>query len=224
MVMQNHNLERTLVFMKNSIWKNYIESLYETFPDLVWSETWADWDAKGATLKADIRKSKQFIKAREVLIQDKRSDIYNNILYPKTGANLPCFGMDLMKFSEKKVIIVFDFQHPKENFLYSVEGLPKDDGKYRFFEMGNHFSKNIYVRYCKAEEVDDYLPMFKTYLLWYKHIIDEAQPKGLDATETYTDFDTYMKRLDPVGGYLKGKFGAERAEGLVNSFLFCYNK
>ena len=154
MVMQNHNLEHTLVFMKNSIWKNYIESLYETFPDLVWSETWADWDAKGATLKADIRKSKQFIKAREVLIQDKRSDIYNNILYPKTGANLPCFGMDLMKFSEKKVIIVFDFQHPKENFLYSVEGLPKDDGKYRFFEMGNHFSENIFVRYCKPDEVD----------------------------------------------------------------------
>jgi len=66
--------------------------------------------------------------------------------------------------------------------------------------------------------------MFKTYLLWYKHIIEEAQPKGLDATETYTDFDTYMKRLDPVGGYLSGKFGKERAEGLVNSFLFCYNQ
>ena len=132
--------------------------------------------------------------------------------------------MDLMGFSENKVIIVFDFQHPVENYLYEVESLPKAEKEYRFFEMGNHFSKNIYVRYCKASEVDDYLPMFKTYLLWYKHIIDEAQPKGLDATETYADFDTYMKRLDPVGGYLKGKFGAERAEGLVNSFLFCYNK
>ena len=221
MVMQNHNLEHTLVFMKNSIWKNYIESLYETFPDLVWSETWADWDAKGATLKADIRKSKQFIKAREVLIQDKRSDIYNNILYPKTGANLPCFGMDLMKFSEKKVIIVFDFQHPKENFLYSVEGLPKDDGKYRFFEMGNHFSENIFVRYCKPEEVNDYLSMFKTYLIWYKHIIDENKPVGEDTT-FYSDFDTYMTKLDPVRGYLKTKFGADKSESFVNDFLFSY--
>ena len=90
--------------------------------------------------------------------------------------------------------------------------------------MGNHFSKNIYVRYCKASEVDDYLPMFKTYLLWYKHIIEEAQPSGLDAQETYRDFDAYMTRLDPVGGYLSGKFGIEQAEGLVNGFLFCYNK
>ncbi len=223
MVVKNHILEDTLVFMKNlnTIWKNYIEVLYETFPDLVWSETWADWDSKGATLKADIRKSKQFIKAREVLIQDKRSDIYNNILYPKTGANLPCFGMDLMKFSEKKVIIVFDFQHPVENFLYSVEGLPKDDGKYRFFEMGNHFSENIFVRYCKPDEVNDYLPMFKTYLLWYKHIIDEANPTGLDTT-VYKDFDTYMTKLDPVRGYLTAKFGKDKSESFVDNFLFSY--
>ena len=132
--------------------------------------------------------------------------------------------MDLMGFSENKVIIVFDFQHPVENYVYEVESLPYAQKEYRFFEMGNHFSKNIYVRYCKAEEVDDYLPMFKTYLLWYKHIIEEAQPTGMDATDTYTDFDKYMTRLDPVGGYLSGKFGKEQAEGLVNGFLFCYNK
>ena len=224
MVVKNHILEHTLVFMKNlnSIWKNYIEILYETFPDLVWSETWADWDSKGATLKADIRKSEQFIKAREVLIQDKRSDIYNNILYPKTGANLPCFGMDLMKFSEKKVIIVFDFQHPKENFLYSVEGLPKDDGKYRFFEMGNHFSENIFVRYCKPEEVDNYLSFFKLYLRNYKEMLDFWKPEGEDTTE-YKDFDTYMTKLDPVRGYLKAKFGEEKSDSFVKHFLFSYS-
>ena len=132
--------------------------------------------------------------------------------------------MDLMGFNENRVIIVFDFQHPVENYLYEVESLPKAEKEYRFFEMGNHFSKNIYVRYCKASEVDDYLPMFKTYLLWYKHIIEEAQPSGFDAHETYRDFDAYMTRLDPVGGYLSGKFGKEQAEGLVNGFLFCYNK
>ena len=132
--------------------------------------------------------------------------------------------MDLMGFNKNRVIIVFDFQHPVENYVYEVESLPYAEKEYRFFEMGNHFSKNIYVRYCKASEVDDYLPMFKTYLLWYKHIIEEAQPKGLDAHETYRDFDAYMTRLDPVGGYLSGKFGKEQAEGLVNGFLFCYNK
>jgi len=207
--------------MKNSIWKNYISTLYETFPDLEVKETWADWNAKGATLKADIRKGEHFIKAREVLIQDKRSDIYNNILYPKTGASLPCFGMDLMKFSEKKVIIVFDFQHPTENFLYSVEGLPKDDGKYRFFEMGNHFSENIFVRYCKPDEVDEHLPMFKQYLTEYKKMVELNDPQGEDTT-VYADFDKYMTELDPVRGYLKGKFGAEKSESFVNDFLFTY--
>ncbi len=55
--------------------------------------------------RVDLRYGKNFIKAREAHITDPRSDIYNTILYPKTGADLPCFGMDLMKFSEKKVII-----------------------------------------------------------------------------------------------------------------------
>ena len=203
------------------LWEKYKDALFETFPDLVVKETWADWESKDATLHADIRVGKHFLKAREAQINDPRSDIYNTILYPKTGADLPCFGMDLMKFSEKKVIIVFDFQHPRENYLYSVDSLPKDDGKYRFFEMGNHFSENIFVRYCKPDEVNDYLPMFKTYLIWYKHIIDEANPTGLDTT-VYKDFDTYMTKLDPVRGYLTAKFGKDKSEYFVDNFLFSY--
>jgi hypothetical protein len=31
-----------------------------------------------------------------------------------------------------------------------------------------------------------------------------------------------MTRLDPVGGYLAVKFGKEKAEKLVNDFLFEY--
>ena len=204
-----------------TIWKNYIDALEETFPDLKVGEQWAKWEGKDAHLIANLRYGKNFIKAREAHITDPRSDIYNTILYPKTGADLPCFGMDLMKFSDKKVIIVFDFQHPRENYLYSVDSLPKDDGKYRFFEMGNHFSENIFVRYCKPDEVDEHLPMFKTYLIWYKHIIDEANPTGLDTT-VYKDFDAYMTKLDPVGGFLAGKFGKDKADSLVNDFLFSY--
>jgi len=204
-----------------TIWKNYIDALFDTFPQLEVTEEWARWENKGANLIANVRTGEHFIKAREALITDPNADIYNTILYPKTGANLPCFGMDLMKFTDKKVIIVFDFQHPVENYLYSVDSLPKDDGKYRFFEMGNHFSENIFVRYCKPEEVDDYLSMFKTYLIWYKHIIDENKPVGKDTT-FYSDFDTYMTKLDPVRGYLKTKFGADKSESFVNDFLFSY--
>ena len=204
-----------------SIWNNYIDALYTTFPELEVKEEWARWEAKGATLKADIRSGGHFLKAREALIMDPRSDIYNTIMYPKTGADLPCFGMDLMKFSEKKVIIVFDFQHPRENYLFSVDTLPKDDGKYRFFEMGNHFSENIFVRYCKPEEVNTYLPTFKYYLSKYREMIDDTKPEGEDTT-VYHDFDTYMTKLDPVRGYLTAKFGKDKSESFVDNFLFSY--
>ena len=205
-----------------NLWKNYTDALWETFPDFQRQPIWADWTGKrGTRLTAQVYTHEHFIKSREVDIWDEKSSIYNNILYPKTGSNLPCFGMDLMGFSENKVIIVFDFQHPVENYVYEVESLPYAEKDYRFFEMGNHFSKNIYVRYCSADKVDDYLPMFKTYLLWYKHIVEEAQPTEGDIG-LYKDFDAYMTKLDPVGGYLAGKFGKEKSESLVNDFLFCY--
>ena len=204
-----------------TIWKNYIAALEETFPDLKVGEQWAEWEGKDAHLIANLRYGKNFIKAREAHITDPRSDIYNTILYPKTGADLPCFGMDLMKFSEKKVILVFDFQHPKEKYPFSVDGLPKHEGDYRFFEPGNHFSENIYIAKCTASEVDDHLEMFTTYLTKYRDMIELEKPTEVD-TSVYKDFDAYMTKLDPVSGYLSGKFGKEKAESLVNDFLFTY--
>tara|TARA_A100001011_G_scaffold7711_1_gene8858 strand:+ start:16124 stop:16759 length:636 start_codon:yes stop_codon:yes gene_type:complete len=208
-------------FSMTTIWQDYINSVKDKF-NVQERNVWANWSAKGTKLIAKHYDHPHFIKMREVLIKGKNEDIYNTIIYPKTGSNLPCFGMDLMKFSENKVIIVFDFQHPKENYLYSVDSLPKDDGKYRFFEMGNHFSENIYVRYCNSDQVNDYLTMFNTYLIWYKHILDEANPTGTDTT-VYKDFDSYMTKLDPVRGYLKGKFGQEKSESFVSEFLFTYS-
>ena len=204
-----------------NLWKNYKEALFDTFPEMVRNYEWANWEGKGTKLIANLYTHDYFIKSREVEIWSDTSCIYNNIIYPKTGSNLPCFGMDLMAFSEKKVIIVFDFQHPVENYLFSVDGLPKGKGDYRFFEPGNHFSENIYIQYCKPDEVDEHLDMFKKYLTEYKSMIELEKPEGY-AISNYKDFDSYMTRLDPVGGYLTGKFGKEKAESLVHDFLFCY--
>ena len=73
------------------------------------------------------------------------------------------------------------------------------------------------------DEVDQYVGEFAQYLDAYRRMVEAVQPDGEDTT-IYSDFDAYMTRLDPVGGYLKGIFGEERAEQLVKSFLFCYNK
>ena len=205
-----------------NLWKEYKDALHESI-DLHngVGHVWAQWESKGTTLLAKTYSNQHLIKSREVEIWSENSCIYNNILYPKTGSNLPCFGMDLMAFNEKRVIVVFDFQHPVENYLFSVEGLPEAEKEYRFFEMGNHFSKNIFVRYCKMEEVNVYLSTFKQYLTKYKDMLELGKPTGNDTSE-YKDFDAYMTKLDPVGGYLTGKFGKEKAESLVNEFLFQY--
>ena len=124
-----------------TIWQNYI-SAYRSMLPMKIEDSWANWQSKGTVLNAITHSHSHFLKSRQVDISDgKNVDIFNCIAYPKTGSNLPCFGMDLMAFNEKKVIVVFDFQHPKENYPYSVEGLPKCTEDYRFFEKGNHFSE-----------------------------------------------------------------------------------
>ena len=204
-----------------TIWQNYI-SAYRSILPMKIEGLWAGWEGKGTYLNAITHSHPHFIKSRQVDISDgKNVDIFNCIAYPKTGSNLPCFGMDLMAFNEKKVIVVFDFQHPKEKYPYRVEGLPVATEDYRFFEKGNHFSDNIFVRYCKPDEVDEHLDMFVKYLTTYKDMIELEKPTGTD-TSVYKDFDAYMTKLDPVGGYLAAKFGKEKAENLVNNFLFEY--
>ena len=203
-----------------NLWGNYKEVLHDTL-DLQFAHPWADWESKGTVLSAKVFKHDYIIKSRVVEIWNEKSSIYNNIIYPKTGSNLPCFGMDLMGFFDKKVIIVFDFQHPVENYLFSVDGLPKSDGDYRFFEPGNHFSENVYIAKCTMSEVDEHLNMFQTYLTKYKEMLELEKPTEVD-TSVYEDFDAYMTKLDPVSGYLSGKFGKQKAESLVNDFLFTY--
>ena len=206
----------------HQLWDNYRNTLFSIFPDLEYGDTWARWEGKGTSLIAKTYSNPNIIKAREVDIWSDKSSIYNNIIYPKTGSNLPCFGMDLMGFFEKKVIIVFDFQHPVENYLFSHPDLPKAEGTFRFFEPGNHFSENVFVRKCTMSEVNNYLDDFVAYLQAYKEMLESKKPSGFAVSSTYGDFDKYMKRLDPVSGYLSSKFGKEKAESLVNDFLFCY--
>ena len=204
------------------LWKNYKKTLNEIFPEFEFESRWCEWkNKKDLTLTADIYTAPHFIKSRQVDIYDDKSDIYNNVIYPKTGSNLPCFGMDLMGFHEKKVIIVFDFQHPVEKFVLNVPPLPKADKTYRFFEMGNHFSENIFVRYCDFDGVDTFVPTFRYYLTLYREMIDAAQPTGTDTSE-YKDFDSYMKKLDPILGYMSSKFGKDKANLMMDEFFFSY--
>ena len=91
----------------NDLWVNYKQVLFNTFK-LEAPDTELYWEGKRNTsLVAKEWQHKYFLKAREVEIYNDKSNIYNNILYPKTGSNLPCFGMDLMGFAEYKVCLLY---------------------------------------------------------------------------------------------------------------------
>jgi hypothetical protein len=207
------------------LWKDYKRALFDILP-LTEEETWADWKGKKLNLTAKTYSGRYILKSREAEIWGDKSCIYNNIIYPNTEPEympygMPCFGMDLMGFFEKKVIIVFDFQHPKPNYLFETKFLRRTYTDIRFFEPGNHFSSHAYVVKCTADEVQNHLETFKDYLRVYTHLLYSNRPEG-KTIDRYANFDKYMRDLDPVAGYLKSNFGEEKSEDFVNNFLFTY--
>ncbi len=210
----------------DEIWNDYQKIILDELNlDLTSSD---EYEINNNKIFSNLYGGEYFIKSRETVINTGSSSIYNNIIYPKTGKNLPSFGVDLMAFMEKKVIIVFDFQHPTENYDFDHELVKELMGEYkyntkeiRFFEPGNHFSEHLFVAKCTMSEVDNYLEDFTKYLLKFKEMLDLKKPSGLDTSE-YHDFDSYMTKLDPVAGYLSSNFGKEKSEQFVNDFLFEY--
>lgn len=205
------------------LWNGYRKVVSDSFPDLKFDHQWCNWKSN-LNLEANILKGDYILKSREAIIWNDKTCIYNTIIYPKTGSDLPCFGMDLMCFFEKKVVLTFDFQHPRENYLFSHPHILHEcKGGIRFFEPGNHFSKHLYVAKCTASEVNEHLLIFRDYVRTYATMVYEAKPTGED-TSVYADFDSYMTKLDPVGGYLASNFGKEESEKFVNEFLFSWAK
>ena len=52
-------------------------------------------------------------------------------------------------------------------------------------------------------------------------MIDDAKPTGEDIS-FYQDFDTYMKKLDPILGYMSSNFGEDNANLMMDEFFFPY--
>ena len=180
------------------------------------------------TLDSILYEGEYIKKARVTDISQGVSSIYNNIIYPKTGKNLPCLGMDLMAFFQNKVIITFDFQHPLEYYDFDHEIVRENMGEYagntkeiRFFEPGNHFSRYVFVSKCHMDQIEDYLPDFEKYVSTYAKLLENAKPTEENMTE-FSDFDKYMLKLDPVSGYMSSNFGKEFGEKYTNEFLFEY--
>ena len=75
------------------LWVNYKKVLDDVFPEFKFDSRWCEWKGKGdLTLTADIFTAPHFIKSRRVDIYNEKSDIYNNVIYPKTGVTFPVSG------------------------------------------------------------------------------------------------------------------------------------
>ena len=207
-------------------WKDYHDILFK-YLDL--KETYNSTHThKDIELESMLYSGEYVLKSRVTNITQGISSIYNNIIYPKTGRNLPCLGMDLMAFFEKKVILTFDFQHPKEHYDFNNEIVEELMGDYldntkdiRFFEPGNHFSRYVFVRKCHMDEVEQFLPDFEKYVSTYAILLENSKPTEEDTSE-FVDFDKYMLELDPVSGYMNSNFGKEFSHKYVTEFLFEY--
>ena len=209
-------------------WGDYQRVLFE---HLNLNQTFYKYHKENDTsIHSKLYNSDTILKSRETYIDNGKSFIYNNIIYPRTGSNLPCLGIDLMAFMEKKVIIVFDFQHPKDHYEYHHPIVDDNMSEYlditkdiRFFEAGNHFSRYVYVKKCTMSEVNNYLTDFSKYVKVFADLLDHSKPTGSDESE-YCVFDQYMLKLDPVSGFMESNFGKEFAEHYVHDFLFPYAK
>jgi hypothetical protein len=207
-------------------WGKYHEMLFD-YIDLnkTYSETHTH---KEIVMDSMLFEGEYVKKARVTNIANGNSHIYNNIIYPKTGSNLPCLGMDLMAFFQNKVILTFDFQHPREYYDFDHEIVRENMGEYadntkeiRFFEAGNHFSRYVFVRKCHMDEVEQYLPDFEKYVSTYAKLLENAKPVGDDTAE-FAKFDKYMLELDPVTGFMQSNFGKEFGDRYTHEFLFEY--
>ena len=59
----------------------------------------------------------------------------------------------------------------------------------------------------------------------YDEVLDGGPFSVIDklfVIQCYKDFDTYMKKLDPILGYMSSRFGKENANRMMDEFFFPY--
>ena len=73
------------------MWKEYQKYLIQ---QLKLGKTYqGNKEKNGVFLESNLYVGPGILKARETIITVGETDIYNNIVYPHTGKNLPCLGM-----------------------------------------------------------------------------------------------------------------------------------
>ncbi len=166
------------------------------------------------------------------------AQIFNSVIYPDYGYDLPLLGIDFLAFGAKKILIVLDFQPLFRDGAYIEKyiepmGLVRDkykdlaqDLEMKFYDANQYFSKNLLFAKTDSESVlNRLLPAFQEYVQLYCEMLAAATPDSDPASRSriitaQKDYDTYSADRDPASGLFGSYFGHEWSERFLYEFLF----
>ncbi|MBW4552246.1 MAG: 15,16-dihydrobiliverdin:ferredoxin oxidoreductase [Aphanocapsa sp. GSE-SYN-MK-11-07L] len=181
----------------------------------------------------------EFRKIRYTYIDAGASaQIFNSVIYPSFGYELPLLGIDFLSFGQVKNLIVMDFQPLFQDEVYLrkyIHPLKSLHDRYpdlaqnlemKFYDANQYFSKYLLFAKTDPETVKTrVLEAFKDYLNLYWQMLAEAQPLTDSAdiqriVQAQKDYDQYSADRDPASGLFSSYFGHEWAERFLYEFLF----
>lgn len=166
------------------------------------------------------------------------AQIFNSVLYPAYGYDMPLLGIDFLALGKKKILVVLDFQPLFRDEAYMtryIEPVKEIRDRYnelaqdlpmRFYDAAQYFSP--YLLFAKTDAdtvVNSLLPAFKEYLDLYCTILKDLDPttdpeRIAEITQAQKDYDQYSAERDPAAGLFNSYFGHEWSEQFLHEFLF----
>jgi 15,16-dihydrobiliverdin:ferredoxin oxidoreductase len=166
------------------------------------------------------------------------AQIFNSVIYPSYGYDLPLLGIDFLSFGKVKNLIVLDFQPLFQDEAYEaryITPLKALHDKYpslsqnlemKFYDANQYFSKYLLFAKTDSETVESLLfEAFQDYLQLYWQLLKSAQPdygsrSMARVKQAQRDYDQYSAERDPAHGLFSSYFGGEWAERFLYEFLF----
>ncbi len=192
-----------------------------------------------ATITSWCYQCPEFRKIRYTYIDAGASaQIFNSVIYPNFGYELPLLGIDFLSFGQVKNLIVMDFQPLFQDEAYLrkyIHPLKALHDRYpdlaqnlemKFYDANQYFSKYLLFAKTDPETVKTrVLEAFKDYLNLYWQMLAEAEPSTAPIdmqriVKAQKDYDQYSADRDPASGLFSSYFGHEWAERFLYEFLF----
>jgi 15,16-dihydrobiliverdin:ferredoxin oxidoreductase len=166
------------------------------------------------------------------------AQVFNSVIYPSHGYDLPLLGIDFLSFGKKKILVVLDFQplfrdaDYLQKYIEPMKPLREkynelaQDLEMKFYDANQYFSRNLLFAKTDADTVVTRLfPAYQEYLQLYFQMVEKATPSEdpediARLVKAQKDYDQYSADRDPAHGLFSSYFGAEWAEKFLYEFLF----